>query len=84
MAEDYNVLAHLRKILALLSVFDALMMSQELRDLLINALQNPEKYQSHFAERRHEESLCAETLYVNSRANGVTFTEEGPKDPTAK
>jgi hypothetical protein len=30
MDEEYNVLAHLRKISALLSIFDALMMSQDL------------------------------------------------------
>lgn len=45
---DYNIIAHLRKIPALLSVFDALMMSQELREVLVHALQNPEKYQSYF------------------------------------
>jgi hypothetical protein len=36
--EEYNVLAHLRKILTLLSIFDALMMSQDLREVLIQAL----------------------------------------------
>jgi hypothetical protein len=38
VAEEYNIMAHLRRIPALLSVFDALMMSQELRDVLICAL----------------------------------------------
>jgi hypothetical protein len=38
MGEEYNVLAHLRKIPALLSIFDALMMSQDLREVLIQAL----------------------------------------------
>jgi hypothetical protein len=33
--EEYNVLAHLRIILALLSIFFALMMSQDLREVLI-------------------------------------------------
>jgi hypothetical protein len=36
--EEYNVLAHLHKIPALLSIFDALMMSQDLREVLIQAL----------------------------------------------
>jgi hypothetical protein len=36
--EEYNVLAHLRKIPALLSIFDALMMSQDLREILIQTL----------------------------------------------
>jgi hypothetical protein len=50
MGEEYNVLAHLRKIPALLSIFDALMMSQDLREVLIQALQDPEKYKSYFIE----------------------------------
>jgi hypothetical protein len=49
--EEYNVLAHLRKIPALLSIFDALMMSQDLREVLIQALQDPEKYKSYFIEQ---------------------------------
>jgi hypothetical protein len=36
--EEYNVLAHLRKIPTLLSIFDALMMSQDLREVLVQAL----------------------------------------------
>jgi hypothetical protein len=36
--KEYNMLTHLRKILALLSIFDALMMSQDLREVLIQAL----------------------------------------------
>ena len=39
---DYNVLAHLRKIPALVSIYDTLMLSAEMRDALIYALQNPE------------------------------------------
>jgi hypothetical protein len=42
VAEEYNIMAHLRKLPALLSVFDALMMSQKLRNVLICALQNLE------------------------------------------
>jgi hypothetical protein len=49
--EEYNLLAHLRKISALLSIFDALMMSQDLREVLVQALQNPEKYKSYFIEQ---------------------------------
>lgn len=40
---EYSVLAHLRKIPALISVFDALVMSKDLRDSLIYALQNPDR-----------------------------------------
>ncbi|KAL0923667.1 hypothetical protein M5K25_007733 [Dendrobium thyrsiflorum] len=39
---DYNVLAHLRKIPSLLSVYDALMMSLDLRETLVKALLEPE------------------------------------------
>jgi hypothetical protein len=41
--EEYNVLAYLHKISVLLSIFDALMMSQDLREVLIQTLQDPEK-----------------------------------------
>jgi hypothetical protein len=56
-SEEYNVLAHLRKIPALLNIFDALMMSQDLREVLIQALQNPEKYKSYFIEQNMHEAL---------------------------
>ncbi|KAI0494874.1 hypothetical protein KFK09_025020 [Dendrobium nobile] len=46
---DYNVLAHLRKIPSLLSVYDALMMSSDLRETLVKALLEPESYQAFFA-----------------------------------
>jgi hypothetical protein len=55
--EEYNVLAHLRKIPTLLSIFDALMMSQELREVLIQALQDPEKYKSYFIEQNMQRDL---------------------------
>ena len=57
--QDYNIAGHLRKIPAQLSVFDALMMSQELRDTLIHVLQNPEEYQAYFAEAHMTEALYA-------------------------
>ncbi|KAL0919348.1 hypothetical protein M5K25_011436 [Dendrobium thyrsiflorum] len=46
---DYNVLAHLRKISSLLSVYDALMISPDLRETLAKALLEPESYQAFFA-----------------------------------
>jgi hypothetical protein len=61
--EEYNVLAHLRKILALLSIFDTLTMSQDLREVLIQALQNLEKYKSYFIEQNMQETLVA--AYIN-------------------
>ena len=55
--QDYNIATHLRKIPAQLSVFNVLMMSQELRDTLIHVLQNPEEYQAYFAEAHMTEAL---------------------------
>ena len=57
--QDYNIVGHLKKIPALLSVFDALMMSQELRDTLTHVLQNPEEYKAYFAEAHMTEVLYA-------------------------
>ncbi|XP_020081023.1 uncharacterized protein LOC109704671 [Ananas comosus] len=67
---EYNILSHLRKVPALLSVYDALMMSRELRDVLIYALQNPEPFYAYFAEMNMKEAL-----YSRHIAN-VTFTDE--------
>jgi hypothetical protein len=69
--EEYNVLAHLRKIPALLSIFDALMMSQDLREVLIQALQDPEKYKSYFIEQNMQEAL-----YAVKRATCINFTDD--------
>ncbi|XP_020080518.1 uncharacterized protein LOC109704178 [Ananas comosus] len=67
---EYNVLSHLRKVPALLSVYDALMMSKELREVLIYALQNPEPFHAYFAE-----TSMKEALYLVHTAN-ITFTEK--------
>ncbi|KAL0928496.1 hypothetical protein M5K25_000380 [Dendrobium thyrsiflorum] len=42
---DYNVLAHLRKLPARLSIYDALVLSPEMREALIKALLDPEIYE---------------------------------------
>jgi hypothetical protein len=65
------VLAHLRKISALLSIFDALMMSQDLREVLIQALQDPEKYKPYFIEQNIQE-----TLFTAKRASCINFTDD--------
>ena len=57
--QDYNIVAHLKKIPAQLSVINVLMISQELRDTLIHVLQNPEEYQAYFAEAHMTEALYA-------------------------
>lgn len=41
----YNVLAHLKKIRALLSVYEALKISEEMRESLTEVLSNPNDYQ---------------------------------------
>lgn len=46
---DYKILAHLKKIPSLLSVYDALILSPELRQALIDALRDPEKYNAHLS-----------------------------------
>lgn len=47
---DYNVLAHLKWIPALLSVYDALILVPDLREALIKALQTPEVYEVDMAK----------------------------------
>ena len=47
---DYNIIAHLKRIPALLSVHDALMMVPDLREALIKALHAPELYEVSMAK----------------------------------
>jgi len=49
---DYNVVTHLKRILALLSVYDALLLIPELRQALIKALEAPEVYEVTMAKHR--------------------------------
>jgi hypothetical protein len=65
---DYNVLDHLKRILALLSVYDALMLVPELRDVLVQALLEPERYEVAMAKH----CLFTNPLFVNE----ITFDEE--------
>ncbi|KAJ1700966.1 hypothetical protein LUZ63_000745 [Rhynchospora breviuscula] len=74
---DYNVVAHLRKIPSLLSVFDALLVSKELREALIYALQNPSSFQAYFAQEVREEVAQVE------QAPSITFTDEDLMTGTA-
>ncbi|KAI0522474.1 hypothetical protein KFK09_004853 [Dendrobium nobile] len=54
---DYNIISHLRKLPALISVYNALLMSKNLRETLIKALHNPEQYEAFFAEQNLKETL---------------------------
>ncbi|KAM0901363.1 hypothetical protein ACQ4PT_020050 [Festuca glaucescens] len=65
---DYNIIAHLKRIPALLSVHDALMMVPDLREALVKALQAPELYEVCMAKHR----LFSNPLFVNE----ITFDEE--------
>lgn len=56
---------------ASLSVFDALMMSEDLREVLIYALQHPEEFQAHFAEKRLQE-----VALVNNQEPTITFNDD--------
>ena len=65
----YDVLAHLKKISALLSVYDALRMSSELRKSLIYALSNPEDFHKDIGEKgsANKTTTCLSM---------ITFTDE--------
>ncbi|PKU60040.1 hypothetical protein MA16_Dca028377 [Dendrobium catenatum] len=67
---NYNILSHLRKIPAQLSIYDALVMSKDLRETLIQALKDPERYEAYFAERSLTEVLQARNEPF------ITFSEE--------
>ena len=65
---DYNVVSHLKRIPALLSVYDALMLVPDLREALVKALLEPELYEVVMAKHR----LVNNPLFVNE----ITFDEE--------
>jgi hypothetical protein len=65
---DYNIIAHLKRIPALLSVHDALMMVPDLREALVKALQAPELYEVCMVKHR----LFTNPLFVNE----ITFDGE--------
>jgi hypothetical protein len=62
----YDVIAHLRRLPARLSIFDALQLSKEFRDALIQALANKEVWEACFADFE-DSTMCAET---------ITFTDD--------
>lgn len=63
-------MAHWKKIPALWSVYDALMLSPEMRQTLIKALLEPEVFQAYFAEEKWKECLPTEDLFT------LTFTDD--------
>lgn len=65
----YDILAHLKKIPALLSVYDALKISAELRMSLVYALTNPEEFSN---EVNQVEMRSSEPTY----AALITFTDD--------
>ncbi|KAG5562842.1 hypothetical protein RHGRI_005537 [Rhododendron griersonianum] len=59
----YDVLAHLKKIPALLSIYDALMMSPELRKSLVYALSNPDDFCKEIQEKGQKSTTtCLSTV----------------------
>lgn len=56
---DYNVLAHLRKLPAKLSIYDALILSKEMREALIKALLDPDICMAQLAAAQPDEALCS-------------------------
>ncbi|KAL0924072.1 hypothetical protein M5K25_004877 [Dendrobium thyrsiflorum] len=73
---DYNILSHLRKIPAQLSIYDALIMSKDLRETLIKALKDPERYEAYFAERNMTELKSSSSLEAKA---STSKTEKRPK-----
>lgn len=65
---EYNVIAHLKRIPALLSIYDALMLMPELREALIKALQSPQLYETAMAKHW--------LLTGFSEVNDISFSEE--------
>ena len=63
------MLAYLRKIPALISVYDTLILSTEMREALIHALRNPEQYQTQMIETQVEE-----TMFINNHMPPIHFT----------
>lgn len=67
---DYNVLAHLRKLPAKLSIYDALMLSKEMRESLVRALLDPEVCLAQL-----ELTFSDSALYLGNFPK-ITFTDE--------
>ncbi|XP_028549524.1 uncharacterized protein LOC110105940 [Dendrobium catenatum] len=67
---DYNVLAHLRKLPAKLSIYDTLLLSKEMRESLIKALLDPEICLTQLAATSEDKALYFKEV------PGVTFSDE--------
>ncbi|XP_028556574.1 uncharacterized protein LOC110106707 [Dendrobium catenatum] len=67
---DYNVLAHLRKLPAKLSIYESLLLSKEMRESLIKALLDPEICLAQLASTSKDEALYFKEV------SGVTFSDE--------
>lgn len=55
---EYNIVAHLKPIPALLSVYDALVLMPELRQALIQALEKPDLYEARMANHRIAQAMA--------------------------
>lgn len=58
---EYNVLSHLRKLLTKSSIYDALVLSKEMRESLIQALLDPEICLAQLASTSQDEACCSKS-----------------------
>lgn len=65
---EYNIVAHLKRIPALLSVYDALVLMPELRQALIKDLERPEIFEAEMAEYYLTQTMAG--------VNEISFSEE--------
>nr|MCH9869415.1 retropepsin-like domain-containing protein [Serratia marcescens] len=72
---NYNILSHLKKLPSQISIFDALIMSKDIRDSLIYALQNSEQCQALFAPK--DKKTWADIAEEDKgEVDHITFTDE--------
>ena len=81
----YDVVSHLKKVPARLSIYDALCLSKKYREMLLNALLDQEAHEVMMAEIESEmeemkitrtEDRPAEQVMQINRSSMITFSEE--------
>lgn len=70
MSVDYNILAHLHKLLHLLSIYDTLILSKGIQETLIKIVHNPKQYEPFFDEEKMKEDLASQKLVT------ITFNND--------
>ena len=72
----YDVIFHLKRIPARLSIYDALQMSKELRKALIQALMDPDDYKDQVDPIEVDEVLSSPLNRFATCMACITFTDE--------